>query len=342
MTGFDSWEAAIRPPEDYLMHFRTKGSKNGIRRYQTESGEWTELGLRERRKREGWGDGESKAMRKAQKEARKAERQVRKTEKAVAKSEKVDARRNAKIAAKAERAEKQRASNAKTMTTKELEEKIRHLKLEAELKELQRSPFVKKGEELIGNYLKNKADKAERAYMEKKEKLAREHEMAKMKEQTRQKELEAQSTKERAAADAKRAEADKARAETDKVDIEKGTRMKSLKNDAKSLKLQNKRYHSDYTIIGGIRKKINSMSKAAGEANAEAIRAYGESKAAKRRGTADARIAVKQSKILNKHNQKLGEGQDRAQIRESDQSYWNESRERTNNQNKKKEKNKNK
>lgn len=35
--------------DDYLAHFRIKGSRNGDRRFQTESGEWTEEGLARRR-----------------------------------------------------------------------------------------------------------------------------------------------------------------------------------------------------------------------------------------------------------------------------------------------------
>lgn len=337
MTTFDNWEVAVHPPEDYLMHFRTPGSKNGVRRFQTKSGEWTPLGLKERREREGWGDGNSKAVRKAEKEARKATKQARKTEKAVAKAEKAESRRNAKIASKTARAEKKRLSSIKTLTNQELEEKIRHLKLEAEYKELSRSPLVKTGEQLITGYFKNKAEKAERAYMEKKEKLSREHELAKMKEQTAQKKLDAESAKERAEADKARAEADAKRAETDKVDIEKGTRMKSLKNEAKNLKLQGKRYHSDYTIIGGIRKKINTMARATGDANAEAIRGYGEARAAKRRGVTDARIAKKQNKILTRRNRKLRPGEERAAIRDSGQDYWSN---QSGNQNNKKKKNK--
>ena len=34
---------------DYLAHFRTKGSKNGVRRYQNLDGTWTELGKERRR-----------------------------------------------------------------------------------------------------------------------------------------------------------------------------------------------------------------------------------------------------------------------------------------------------
>ena len=48
---FDSWESG-----EYLCHFRTKGSKNGVRRYQQEDGTWTPLGLERRKAREGWGD----------------------------------------------------------------------------------------------------------------------------------------------------------------------------------------------------------------------------------------------------------------------------------------------
>lgn len=43
--------------DQHLEHSRTKGSKNGIRRYQNADGTWTPLGLARRREREGFGDG---------------------------------------------------------------------------------------------------------------------------------------------------------------------------------------------------------------------------------------------------------------------------------------------
>ena len=86
MTTFDGWDARYcgdsmaLPPgmisEDYLMHFRTRGSKNGIRRYQQEDGSWTPLGLRLRKEREGWG--ETKKEQKAAKKEKKAQSQAEK------------------------------------------------------------------------------------------------------------------------------------------------------------------------------------------------------------------------------------------------------------------------
>lgn len=46
--------------DKFLEHSRTKGSKNGIRRYQNADGTWTPLGLIRRREREGFGDGKDK------------------------------------------------------------------------------------------------------------------------------------------------------------------------------------------------------------------------------------------------------------------------------------------
>ena len=65
---FDGWDT----PQNSLMHFRTKGSKNGVRRFQNEDGSWTPLGLRERKEREGWG--ETRKERRAQRQLARAER----------------------------------------------------------------------------------------------------------------------------------------------------------------------------------------------------------------------------------------------------------------------------
>ena len=131
MTSFDSWEDRIRPPEDYLMHFRTKGSKNGVRRFQNEDGTWTEAGLEARRKREGFGE-----RRKARKEARKAARE--------------------------ERIAKRRANNVKYMSDEEIQKRIARLKLEQQYKDMKRSPLIEQGAKLVSKYLEYKGNQAQR------------------------------------------------------------------------------------------------------------------------------------------------------------------------------------
>lgn len=146
-TRFDDWEG------EYLAHFRTKGSKNGVRRYQQEDGTWTPLGLRERKAREGWGDGDERSTSRAEKKAAKAE----------AKAEKKAAR----TAAITEAAEQRRKSNPKNMTDEELQKAINRKKMELEYKELNRSPLLKTAENLVSSYMKAKNEKLNRAEREK-------------------------------------------------------------------------------------------------------------------------------------------------------------------------------
>ena len=134
MTTFDGWEEQLYGyrlsyGQDSLAHFRTKGSKNGVRRFQNEDGSWTPLGLKERKAREGWG--EKRAERKKERISR------------------LNARR-----------ERIRKPNVKNMTDAELEKKIARAKLEMEYKELTRSPAVKAGISLVHRYLKYKESKA--------------------------------------------------------------------------------------------------------------------------------------------------------------------------------------
>ena len=143
---FDDWEG------EYLAHFRTKGSKNGVRRFQTESGEWTPLGLKERREREGWGE---------DRKAARAERKVARAEKRAANS----AARRERIAAYKE---EQRKKNPKTMTDEELKAAIERKKMETEYKELNRSPLLKAGEKLVSGYMNYRVKKEEAAVAKKK------------------------------------------------------------------------------------------------------------------------------------------------------------------------------
>ena len=156
MSTFDGWEtrlygdAMALPNGDELMHFRTKGSKNGVRRYQTESGEWTPLGLKERKAREGWGD--SKRASRAEKKAAKLSRKIEKRE-----------NRKARVAAAKQAVIQKRASkNLKGVSDEELQRRINRIKKEIEYKELTRSPILKAGEKMVTSYFNNKEKALER------------------------------------------------------------------------------------------------------------------------------------------------------------------------------------
>lgn len=157
MATFDGWEAQLYGPNT-LAHFRTRGSKNGVRRFQMKDGTWTPLGLRERKEREGWGS-EGKARR-AEKKAARAERRAAS---AAARKERIAAYK-----------EEKKKNNPRNMTEEELRKKIEHIKLEQEYKELTRSPVVKFGATAVQSYLKYRekkaADEAARAEQKRKDK----------------------------------------------------------------------------------------------------------------------------------------------------------------------------
>lgn len=154
MATFDGWDT----PQDSLMHFRTKGSKNGVRRFQNRDGTWTPLGLRERKAREGWGDeGESRGERRAQRRLARAERH--------------QARRQARAEARKAFAEYRRKNSLKGLTDAELQQKINRLKMEQEYKELSKSPLLKTGEKLVTSILEYKGNKEQRAIEANKQKI---------------------------------------------------------------------------------------------------------------------------------------------------------------------------
>lgn len=158
MTTFDGWETQLYgdvmalPSGDELMHFRTKGSKNGVRRYQQPDGTWTPLGLKERKAREGWG--ESRREKRAEKKVAKAERRAAKAE-----------RKSAKTAERAQRMadlkERRRKRDLSKLSDEELRNKIARVKMEQEYKEMTRSPLLKSGEKAVSMLLDYKARKAE-------------------------------------------------------------------------------------------------------------------------------------------------------------------------------------
>ncbi len=227
---FDDWEG------QYLAHYRTRGSKNGVRRYQTESGEWTPLGLRERAKREGWGSEERKARR-AEKRAERAERRAAAS---TAKKERVAAYKEAR-----------RKSNLKTMTDEELRSKLNRVKMEMEYKELTKSPLLKTGEKLVTGYLNYRIKKEEQRNT--REKYAMDMarlraDMIKSKEMTKQKEFEAKKAK---------SDAENSAAQTEKAKV---TRKRDIINSKIAYKAT--------TVRGGIAKMINKSLTGLGEAKA--------------------------------------------------------------------------
>ena len=145
MATFDEWNV----PQNSLMHFRTKGSKNGVRRFQNRDGTWTPLGLQQRKAREGWGEeGGSRAERRAQRRLDRAERH--------------QARREARAQARAAFAERMHKNSLKGLTDAELQQKINRLKMEQEYKELSKSPLLKAGESLVKSYFEAKEKKMAR------------------------------------------------------------------------------------------------------------------------------------------------------------------------------------
>lgn len=141
MTTFDGWNArycgdALALPGDALAHFRTKGSKNGVRRYQQEDGTWTPLGLRLRKAREGWG--ETRKERKANKDVARKERKAQRAEKKIA-------RKEARHERMVRRKEKFGSNNLKGLTDAEVKKRIARAKLEREYKDLTRSRAVENG-----------------------------------------------------------------------------------------------------------------------------------------------------------------------------------------------------
>lgn len=156
MTTFDGWETRLcgdamalpngQLSENELMHFRTRGSKNGVRRYQNPDGTWTPLGLKERRQREGFG--ESRAAKKAEKLRHRVEKR--------------EARKARAAAAKEAYIKRKASKNLKNLSDQELQNRINRIKKEIEYKELTKNPILKTGEQLVTAYLNSKEKKLDR------------------------------------------------------------------------------------------------------------------------------------------------------------------------------------
>ena len=279
MATFDGWEAQLYGP-NILAHFRTKGSKNGVRRYQNEDGTWTPLGLRERKAREGWGD-----ERRAARAERKAAKREQKAAKAAARKERIAAYK-----------EEKRQNNVKTMTDAELRKRIERLKLEQEYKELNKSPALKAGAKLVTSILDYKANKAAKEMEQKK--LQIEHDKV-LAEVTKAKE----NTK-RAQADARKAANEAAKMKADVkggLKIERQATLKRAKIDWKATTLHGgiiRRINAKLT--SGVSEKHKAIRTAEGKVKAESILRNASDK--QRQKTASGQ--AKRQREYNKENER--------------------------------------
>lgn len=228
MATFDEWNV----PQNSLMHFRTKGSKNGVRRFQNEDGTWTPLGLRERKEREGWGDeGTSRKERKAQRQLARAERH--------------QARRQARAEAREAAAERRRKNSLKGLTDAELQQKINRLKMEQEYKELSKSPLLKTGEKLVTSILEYQGNKEQREIEKKRQEIQL--------EQIRMQKIQAKEGSKRAASEAQAA---KYEAKKKKFDVKGG-----LVKERQAQLVNAKTNYRNTTIWGAIGKRANNRAK---------------------------------------------------------------------------------
>lgn len=245
MTRFDSWEAVIRPPEDYLMHWGIKGMKHGRNRYQNPDGTWTEEGLERRRQREGFGES----------------RKERKLAKKVAKAEKQEARKIARAEAKAERAEIQRKKKLSGLTDEEMEAKLKRARMEQEYREItKKGSVLEAGSKLIGKYLDYQTAKKQQVLEANRQKL----EMERLKtQQIQAKNATAQAKYNVKTSKHKAAEAKESRKEK-QADVKGGLKIQR-KKDLKQTKLN----YRNTTTRGAIGNWLNARAKGAGEASGE-------------------------------------------------------------------------
>lgn len=253
MTTFDGWNArycgdALALPGDALAHFRTKGSKNGIRRYQQEDGTWTPLGLRLRKAREGWG--ETRAERKLAKAKAKTARVkakeatqtkiLKEKEKVRVEKEKIKAERNkARLARKEER----RKNDLGKMTDAELQKKIERAKMEMEYRELTKSPLLKTGEKAFAAIMEARSRRFER-------------QAAKAKMDLESARIEADVKKAKQNTKRAQAEAKKAMHEQNKMEED---RKAGLKKERKAGLIKAKIDWRAGTLLGGIKRRINDQ-----------------------------------------------------------------------------------
>lgn len=207
-----------------LTHFRTKGSKNGVRRYQNPDGTWTPLGLKERREREGFGEGRA---------ARKEARAQKRTERAAARATERARRAEALAKYNREQAENRRRKNPKNLTDDELRSGIERLKMEQEYRELNRNPLAKTAQSLVKNLAEAKAQK----------------------ERQEQNKFNAETNRIRALAELQKAKAENRKSKSDLIDSVNGTK----RREATTNLLKQKNERQKHTVTGAIRQSVHDI-----------------------------------------------------------------------------------
>lgn len=276
---FDAWEGGVYCPDDVLMHWGIPGMKHGRRRYQNEDGTWTEQGLAERRKREGFG--ERRAERKAAKLERKA------------------ARREAREQKRAEVLERSRQRNLKNVSDEELRKMINRAKMEQEYKEITKSPLLKTGENLFNKIMDYKAGQDQRAIESAKQKL----EMERLK--TERVKAQEATKKSRYDSSAEKSKAKKAKEETKmKVADVKGGLKIQRKKELEGVKLATRKT----TLRGAIGSFLNGRAVNAGQGSGEAAKIRKIADAHYHKNVKAAEAAIDVDNKINKHNKKLKSG----------------------------------
>ena len=150
----------------YLAHFRTKGSENGVRRYQYEDGTYTPLGrihygIGLGRKKKGNGDGDSDSSGAEKRQTRAEKKEARRKARAEKREQSKIERKALKDAAELER------KNIRNLTDEELQARINRLSKEKQLDQLIReqserasSPLRQKASKLLSEAAENLAKQA--------------------------------------------------------------------------------------------------------------------------------------------------------------------------------------
>lgn len=277
MVTFDGWETrlcgdAMALPsspisDDVLMHFRTRGSKNGVRRYQQADGTWTPLGLKLRKEREGWGE----------------TRKERRAEKKVARAEK----KAASTARRIERKEQRQANKKQRMTLDnisdaELRRKIERAKMVNEYKELTKSPVLKSAEKAVSSIMSYMDKRGDRKWEREKMELERDR----MAVDRARIEADKVRSKEQTKAAKERAREAEANAEKVKQDRKAGLKI-SRKADLQRAKKENR----ESTFIGAFI-KTHKEAKLGRIENRKEIR----------KGKAFVKGIIKSSNAAKRHN----------------------------------------